>query len=148
MTDLTCPTCGNENTQKLSIIRELGRGSAGTVALGASSRGLALGAAHTESSSAMADKVKPPLSVLMHDLEMAAALGMTLGLGGCVAWVHYVDDPDPALNWPFWLWAIVPGVLVLLQLLALPNAIRRQREWHQSYMCLRCGETFIGPDPA
>lgn len=143
---LACPSCGSENSQKLSILYDSGRTSTETTGIGVSTRGIAVGGARSESSSALSERAVPPLTALGQAIQFSIVLGMFLGFGGCVGSVFYFDYDynNAAFAWPLWLWLILPGVFVLLLLVRLPDAIRAQREWRRSYMCLRCGQTFIG----
>lgn len=141
-----CPSCGSENSQKLSILYDAGRSSTETTGIGVSTRGVAVGGARSESSSGLAEHVIPPLTALGRVIQFAIQLGTFLGIGGCVGAVYYFDFDykNAAFAWPLWLWLILPGVFVLLLLVWLPDAIRAQREWRRSYMCLRCGQRFVG----
>jgi hypothetical protein len=142
MSDLTCPKCKSENTQKLSGIVASGTshsqshsvGSVGGYAAGGPAFGTTSSTTNTVTHSALAQKLaapkKKPTIVLVIGFAFLISLtwgifGKILGTLGAAAlayWAFILFTKNAAYNA-----TVLPGLLA---------------DWNQSFYCHRCEHTF------
>ena len=142
MSNLACPKCNSENTQKLSAIVDGGTshsqsvsvGSYGGTVGGAAQFGTTSSTTNTTTQSVLAKKLAAPakkktiLVLVGFALLMLLAWGMfgkilgTLGAAGLGYWGFMIYTKNVAYNATVW-----PGLFA---------------EWNQSYFCHRCENIF------
>jgi hypothetical protein len=143
-TDLNCPTCNSDATQRLSVIFEHGisdiNTSSNTSGIGLGRGGLGLGLAKTKTrgtaQTAMSLKASPPpkkrllkplgyiflvyfvLSLFLGHNQVLAGLAGTLWIAGSVAWIVF------AVNYNSKTWPPLKAI------------------WDDSFLCNRCNHMF------
>jgi hypothetical protein len=128
-----CPSCGSENWQKLSVIRESGTQSVktSTAGVGVSGGGFGVGSASTAGvqQSVLAQRAAPPVG------GGTAAFFFLVGIGFLLA--GYFSS-----KW-YYLGALFAFYLVVKTF--GPEVKRHEaamKTWADSAMCMRCGATF------
>ena len=142
---LSCPSCGNENTQSLSLVYNSGTRSSSSTAVGVATtgHGLGVGVAATSgmSQSQLAAKFGPPkkdqaigsIWVLVVGIVLSIAIGATVN--------------SETISW------IIIAATFIVAFAIGRNAYRFNREelprlyteWERKLLCLRCGDVFQQP---
>ena len=145
--DLSCPTCGSANTQKVSIAHDAGSSSS-------TSRGGGLTLSHrggvgvfggggvTHGSTALARKLAPPPSIEETVTGKAGSVAVVLVIGFLV-----VGNVDLSTNA-----RVIIGIVAVAVIFSVFSALdtwlhgAERARWEKLFVCLRCGHIWERAD--
>lgn len=138
---MNCPSCNNENIQKLSIIHSSGLSSLETSSTGIGVGSDSLGAGFINTSgthqTALSEQTSPPKKLNYFHLLIICGIIFVIGM-------LFIQDSFPVV---LVIWSLLSagGTLWVLNKAYdfNHNAYSKKYElWNKKFMCLRCGEVF------